>query len=106
MPDKRTYAQRADTIKRAVSKRRKKIRDMAIAHMGGACQMCGYERCSAALDIHHRDPKLKAFGISEDGITRSWKRVQAELAKCILICANCHREVHAGVTQLPTVTSG
>lgn len=76
----------------------------AIEYLGGKCQICGYDRCIDALDIHHKDPKKKSFGISEDGVTRSWERVKAEIEHCILICANCHREVHAGITQLPTET--
>ncbi len=106
MADKRTYAQRAETIKKAVTKRRKRVRQQAIEHLGGRCQICGYDRCIGALDVHHRDPTKKNFGISEDGNTRSWERVKSELSQCILICANCHREVHAGITQLPTETSG
>lgn len=78
---------------------------MAVEHLGGVCQICGYSRCAEALDIHHRDPSLKKFGISVDGNTRSWERVKAEIASCILLCANCHRELHAGVTQLPVEIS-
>ncbi len=105
MPEKRTYAQRAETIKKAVSKRRKNIRKQAIEHLGSKCQICGYNKCLEALDFHHRDSKIKSFGISTDGNTRSWARVKSEIEKCVLICSNCHREVHAGITQLPTVTS-
>lgn len=105
MAEKRTYAQRAETIKRAVSKRRKRIRTQAVEYLGGKCQICGYDRCVEALDIHHKDPNKKLFGISQDGNTRSWDRVKSEIQQCILICANCHREVHAGITQLPTETS-
>src|SRR3989338_5363741 len=101
MKDPRTYSQRAETIKKAVIKRRKNIRRMAIEYLGGKCQLCGYVKCLEALDIHHKNPNNKNFGISEDGITRSWKRVKSEIQECILICANCHREIHAGITQLP-----
>ena len=61
--------------------------------------MCGYDRCQWALDFHHLDPSQKEFGISMDGITRSWERVQKELDKCVLVCSNCHREIHAGLLQ-------
>jgi hypothetical protein len=50
-----------------------------------------------ALEFHHLDPKAKEFAISHDGITRSWSKIQAELAKCVLLCANCHRETHTGL---------
>ncbi len=105
MVEKRTYAQRAETIKRAVKKRRKRVRQLAIEHLGGCCQICGYLKCFDALEIHHRDPKEKSFAISAEGLTRSWDRVRKEIEKCILICANCHREVHAGITQLPAEMS-
>jgi predicted HNH restriction endonuclease len=101
--DRRSYAQRADSLKKAVIKRRKKIREMAVAHKGGQCQLCGYDRCLAALEFHHPDPAKKDFSISADGSTRSWTRVRQEIEKCVLLCANCHREVHMGITQLSRV---
>lgn len=104
MRTKRTYAQRAEYIKAAVVKRRKKIKEMAIEFKGGKCQCCGYAACYNALEFHHPDPSKKDFGVSMDGLTRAWSKVQAEIEKCILVCANCHREIHAGVTQLPMAT--
>ncbi len=105
MKDKRTYADRAEYLKKAVAKRRKKIRVMAVATKGGTCGVCGYNRCIGALEFHHPDSSKKEFSISSDGMTRLWKRVQSEIRKCILVCANCHREIHAGMLQLPTATS-
>lgn len=105
MAEKRKYRDRAESIKKAVAKRRKKIKQMAIEYLGGHCQICGYDRCVAAMDIHHRDPSLKEFGLAQHGLTRSWERTRRELDKCVLICANCHREIHAGIMQLPTETS-
>ncbi len=67
--------------------------------------ICDYDRCPGALDFHHRDPKQKEFGLSDRGLTRSWEKTKNEIEKCVLICANCHREVHAGITQLPKATS-
>lgn len=96
---KRTYADRREYLIKAVAKRRKKIREQAIEHLGGKCFYCGYNRCLAALDFHHIDESTKKFGISQDGLTRSWERTKQELQKCILVCANCHREIHAGILQ-------
>ncbi len=73
---------------------------MAIEYKGGKCQLCGYNRCPEAMEFHHLNSSGKDFGISQKGYTRSWKRVKEELDKCIMLCANCHREVHAGL-QLP-----
>jgi 5-methylcytosine-specific restriction endonuclease McrA len=99
MPDRRTYNDRAEYLKVAVAKRRKAIRTKLIAYKGGCCILCGYNRCSDALDLHHLDAKTKEFGISSGGLTRSWTKVAAEADKCILVCANCHREIHAGAVQ-------
>lgn len=97
----RTYADRAEYIKKAVSKRRTKLRKMAIEYGGGKCQICGYKKSARALSFHHINPNEKDFGLSARGLTRSWEKIKNELNKCILICSNCHMEVHDGVTQLP-----
>lgn len=103
MPEKRTYADRAEYNKKAVSKRRKKLKEMSIEYGGSKCQICGYNKCSRALNFHHTDASKNDFGLSAKGLTRSWEKIKAELDKCILVCANCHMELHEGITQLPTV---
>lgn len=85
----------------AVQKRRDKLKEMAVVHLGGKCIECGYCKSIAALEFHHKDPNEKDFGISAKGYTRSWERVKKELEKCVLLCANCHREIHAG-ERLPS----
>ena len=102
MADKRKYADRREELIKAVAKRRRKIKALAIAYKGGKCRICGYNRYPDALDLHHINGE-KEFGIADKGYTRSWKKVKAELDKCILVCANCHRELEAGVAQLPAV---
>ncbi len=99
--DKRKYSDRAEYLKKAVDKRRKQIRQMSLDYKGGKCQICGYDKCIRALDFHHRDPEKKDFGLSAKGYTRSWDSVKTELDKCILLCSNCHREVHEGISSLP-----
>lgn len=74
-------------------RRRLALKERAIAHLGGRCQLCGYDQCLAALDFHHPDGRDKEFVISSKA---SWKAIEPELGKCDLLCANCHREVHAG----------
>jgi hypothetical protein len=71
--------------------------------MGGRRQRCGYDRCLEALECHHLESSEKDFGISSKGYTRSWKQIIEELKKFVLLCANCHREIHAGM-QLPQET--
>ena len=100
MLEKRKYSDRAEYIKRAVDKRRRKIKEMAVEYKGGECNICGYKRFLGALEFHHLDSKNKDFGLAESGLTRSWERTKAELDKCILICSNCHKEVHGKLLDL------
>ncbi len=93
--DTRTYADRREYLKRAVSIRRKKLRMKAIEYAGGKCQKCGYNKCINALTFHHINPKEKEFGISARGLTRSWDKIKKEIEKCKLLCMNCHAEIHA-----------
>ncbi|MBI5465270.1 HNH endonuclease [Candidatus Gottesmanbacteria bacterium] len=102
MADRRKYADRREELIKAVAKRRRRLKTLAIQYKGGKCQVCGYNRYQGALDLHHINGE-KEFGISDKGYTRSWKKVKAELDKCVLVCANCHREIAAGITQLPEV---
>lgn len=64
-----------------------------VAMLGGKCHRCPYSKCIAALDFHHKDRASKSFVISRN-LTRSLDVLKAEAAKCILLCANCHREEH------------
>ena len=78
----------------AVNKRRRKLKMMAVEYKGGKCEKCGYDKCIGALEFHHLDPSQKDFAISSTGSTRAWSKIQKELDKCILVCSNCHREIH------------
>ncbi|OGG06193.1 hypothetical protein A2872_04460 [Candidatus Gottesmanbacteria bacterium RIFCSPHIGHO2_01_FULL_42_12] len=100
MPEKRTYADRREYLKIAVTKRRRKLKQMVTEYKGGKCSICGYNKCVWALDLHHRDNSIKEFGLSVRGLTRSWEKIKLEADKCVLVCANCHREIHAGIAQL------
>lgn len=84
----------------AVQKRREKIKELAIKYKGGKCCICGYNKCYRALEFHHLDPNSKDFSIGRNGHTRAWERVKLELDKCILVCANCHRELHEGMITI------
>lgn len=79
----------------AVQRRRDNLKKKAVEYKGGKCQRCPYDKSVAALDFHHTEPEHKDFAISKNGHTRSWERLKKELDKCILLCANCHREEHA-----------
>lgn len=107
--DKRQYKDRREYLIKAVYARRKKIRVMAIEYKGGRCEKCGYTKCIDALEFHHIDPTKKDFTISSKGYTHSWEKVKFELDKCMILCANCHRELHAKLAAFggnAEVTSG
>jgi 5-methylcytosine-specific restriction endonuclease McrA len=59
MPDRRKYADRREALIRAVSKRRKKIKSLAIEYKGGKCQICGYNKYQGALELHHIKKRRK-----------------------------------------------
>lgn len=81
----------------AVKKTRVKLRQMAIDYLGGCCNICGYSKYVEVLEFHHKDPSTKSFAISANP-TRAWEKTKPELDKCVLLCGNCHRETHAGLT--------
>ena len=62
---------------------------------------CGFDAYVGALQFHHRDPATKAFEVSRQGVTRSLQRLRFEAQKCVLLCANCHAMVEAGLLQPP-----
>lgn len=80
--------------KARVSAFRKALKTKAIAYLGGSCQICGYNKCIDALVFHHRDATSKSFTISK-WLTLSFEKIQQELNKCDLLCANCHAEIHS-----------
>lgn len=84
----------------AVQKRREVLKRKAVDYLGGKCCICGYNNYIGSLDFHHINPSEKDFGISESGITRSWEDIKKELDKCILVCANHHREIHGGLIDI------
>lgn len=81
----------------AVSKRRKNVKQILVEEHGKCCNVCGYDRCIDALEFHHKDKMNKTFSISQKGLTIGIEKVRKEANKCILLCANCHREVEAGI---------
>jgi len=78
-----------------VAARGKKTR--AIHLMGDRCGGCSSVVPDSLFEFHHWDAREKKFGISRDGMSRPWEAIAEELLKCVMLCANCHREVHAEV---------
>ena len=72
----------------------------AVKYKGGKCSYCGYNKCISALEFHHVDPKEK------DPTWRmgwSFDRIKIEIDKCVLLCANCHREEHERISARGTI---
>jgi hypothetical protein len=83
-----------------VTRRRRKLKEILVREAGDRCAACGYDRWVGALQFHHRDGEVKEFGLAARGFTRSLETVRREAAKCILLCANCHSEVEAGIVKV------
>jgi transposase-like protein len=84
-----------------VVRHRQKLKTTLVQEAGGSCVICGYSRDIHALEFHHLDPDQKRLALSAQGVTYSLDALRAEAQKCVLLCANCHREVEHGVASLP-----
>lgn len=93
------------TIDQTVERQRA-FKSKCVEYKGGKCFKCGYSRSISALEFHHIDPSEKDFSISNAKLTSINERIYRELDKCILVCANCHREIHDEMVGLPEFESG
>lgn len=75
-----------------VHQKKRLIKVKAIEYLGGKCNICGYVGSPAIFDFHHKNPAEKEFGWGNNRTT--WDKLKPELDKCLLLCSNCHREVH------------
>lgn len=84
--------------------RRRKFKDFLVSIMGRGCQICGYLKCNRSLCFHHLDPDQKDFSMGEHSANpENWANVFNEINKCIMLCTNCHIELHSGITCLPEI---
>jgi predicted HNH restriction endonuclease len=70
------------------------LKQKCVEYKGGKCEKCGYDKYNGALDFHHIDPNEKDFTISHVKAYSFDDKIKKELDKCILVCSNCHREIH------------
>lgn len=70
----------------------KEVKAKCVEYKGGKCQKCGYSKCPLALEFHHIESDKKEFNVT--GRKSFTGQVREELDKCILVCSNCHREIH------------
>lgn len=80
----------------AVTEFRRRRKANLIQVCGGQCCICGYHKSLSALEFHHIRPELKEYAISVNGTCHNIEKDLQEVHKCILVCANCHREIHDG----------
>lgn len=72
--------------------RGKKNKLTLVSEKGGKCQRCGYAKYPEVLEFHHLNPEEKEFDLARN--LRSLKVLRKEGRKCLLLCPNCHREIH------------
>lgn len=84
-----------ERVSRCQRKRRKLLQQIKLER---GCDVCGYNKCASALQFHHHDLNIKEFQISDVG--HDYNRVLAEIAKCRVLCANCHFELHENNKQI------
>lgn len=91
---KSLHSECKDCFNTRSTERGQKIKQQAVTYKGGKCQRCGYAGHIAIYDFHHINPQEKSFTI---GSFKNWSfwRIKPELDKCVLLCANCHRELEA-----------
>lgn len=86
----------------AVKRWRNKTKERMTESMGGECVCCGYKVCQRSLDFHHLDPSEKELSFGKmRAEPHAWSKIVEELRKCVLVCSNCHGEIHEGLIEVP-----
>jgi hypothetical protein len=78
--------------------RRQKRQGDFLNSLKTSCIICG-ESEPCCIDFHHLDPSIKDFTIGQHR-SRSKQWLIQEIKKCVCLCSNCHRKVHAGLIDL------
>ena len=90
-------SRRSENVKRW----RENTKNRIVQAFGGCCGKCGYKRFQDALELHHIDPTQKEFGIGFIMANIiSWERICVELRKCVMVCSNCHKELHKQLWEI------
>lgn len=86
---------------------RNKVKQRIVYYAGGCCQCCGYKAYIGNLSFHHVDQNQKKDMVHQlIRDSRSWKIIIREVDKCVLVCHNCHGEIHAGIRPCPAIDHG
>ena len=96
---KKRYRTNPGRYKKLIGNHADRLRMVKQAAKSNGCSICGYKRCASALEFHHKESAKKESTISQ---IDSFKKLKEELAKCIVVCANCHREIHEKLIDIST----
>lgn len=92
-------SKQSDKVKRW----RKNCKARIITAFGGKCCVCGYDKCQRSLALHHIDPNEKDFSFGQIRANpKNWSNLVEELRKCVLVCHNCHCEIHENLIDVPS----
>jgi hypothetical protein len=90
--DPKYIQKRKDTANQA---RQDKLNWIRQYKLDQGCSICGYNKCARALEFHHIDPNVKEYSVTKMALRKhSLQRIKTEIAKCVIVCANCHAEIH------------
>lgn len=96
---RKRYAENRDKIREKNNLYHKKNTELVRQYkISCGCVNCGYNKCAEALEFHHLDPDKKSFSVSK--MVDRPRKLKEEINKCVVICSNCYREHHAGVTEI------
>lgn len=84
--------------------RQQNFKKQCLDYKGGKCISCNYNNYQGALEFHHLDPNEKEFHIASLKHNSFNNNIKNELDKCILLCANCHREIHGNIIHYDNTT--
>lgn len=89
------YSECKACFKNRIANRARAQKNYILDKLGGKCKICGYNKFRNSLEAHHISPLGKDFALSKTYLSR--EKLDKELSKCILVCSNCHREIHGGL---------
>lgn len=81
-------------------------RNLIWRYLAPSCVLCGFDTHPSAIDLHHRQDKdaLITDLVTQMAFAPTGQHGEAllrEARRCVVLCSNCHRMLHAGVLSLP-----
>lgn len=94
MPNHEQYIKYKEYYKKKINADHARNREDLKKLKINGCAICGYNKRAVVLNFHHTNPEDKKFTINSYSMTYKSEKIIKELNKCILLCSNCHREIH------------